>query len=63
MKHAAFYVHVRNTATNEDVSFERFEASSLREARKHRDRVRAEYGQIGCHEVKLLVEIYPDERD
>lgn len=53
------YVQVYNTAIKQQVSFEEMRFSSLEEARQYRDELRTQYGQIGCHRVRLFTELYP----
>lgn len=57
------YVYVRNTAMNALVSMQKERFTDFEEARDHKRRLSAEYGQIGCHEVKMLVELWPSEEE
>lgn len=58
---ANFYLQVYNTAVKEQVSFTKVNCDSLETAKRLKERAQKEYGQIGCHEVKLFVELYPEE--
>lgn len=45
------------------VSMEKERFADFEEARELKRRLSAEYGQIGCHEVKVLVELWPSEEE
>lgn len=55
------YIFVKNTAAGEIARFQEKEFETPREAKAERDIIRKSYSHIGCHEVKLLMELYPDK--
>jgi hypothetical protein len=57
------YVYVVNTAMHQTVSMDRETFADFEEARDYKARLEREYGQIGCHEVRLLIELFPPTKD
>lgn len=57
------FIQVYNTAVHEQVRFEKLDVKTLEEALAYKAAVEDEYSQIGCHTVRLLMEVAPDEED
>lgn len=57
------YVQVTNTAIKQQVSFEEVRFESFEEAKKYKEDLEREYGQIGCHKVQVFLEVFPDSEE
>ena len=61
MKDSGFtaYVYVYNTAMHQIVSMEKERFTDFIDILERKMALEKEYGQIGCHEVKMLIETFP----
>jgi hypothetical protein len=57
------YVYVRNTAMNAIVSMEKERFVDYMDILERKIALEKEYGQIGCHEVKMLIETFPNPQE
>lgn len=57
------YVYVYNTAMHAMVSMEQEEFVDFADILTKKMALEKEYGQIGCHEVKTLIEVFPTPKD
>ena len=57
------FVQVINTAMKQQVRFEEMRFISLEEAKKYKEDLIREYGAIGCHKVRLFMEVFPESEE
>jgi hypothetical protein len=53
------YIYVYNTAMHQIVSMEQEDFVDFADILTRKMALEKEYGQIGCHEVKTLIEAFP----
>ena len=53
------YIYIYNTATHQIVSMEKERFVDFSDILTRKMALEKEYGQIGCHEVKTLIEAFP----